>query len=360
MANRIPACLCIVITLLVFAPSVQSEPAKRLNFFHSSHSETDDPFSEYLAAVLRKKGYKVDWNQQIIIGSPISWRIFGGKDQAEFAGYRQGKNKGGATGLDVVRELRKPDRYDILLLAEGNGLIAQVRWNDTHRMLKHFHDRLTEGNPQALTYFIEPWEGFKSKAEPEPWIELTKMSTMVWGCTVKRVNVSLAHEGRPEAIASLPLAAALAYLIERTALNTEPALSAEGREATVSRFFDDDVHLTPLGFYYVALAAFAGLTGEATSGAWAPPGVTAQQAAALQKIVDSFYEDRKKNYTALDLPACRQLMADSFCAKWNDYVPGKWVKKEYDCAEYFTKPESPFHFDPEKDKGIWLPAPPVQ
>lgn len=348
------------------ATSHAAEPAKRLNFFHSSHSETDDPFADHLAAVLRGRGYGVDWNQQIIIGSPISWRIFADKPRTAFAGYRMGKNRNGAQGLDVVGELARAGHYDVLLLAEGHNTVAVLRWHETHRMIRQFHDRHVDGNPKGTTYLIEPWESIKDKSEPEPWVALEGEATKLWGCVVDRVNLGLAHEGRKDRVVALPLAASLAHLVGRAAVGSVPGLSASSRKATMDLLFQDDVHLAPLGRYYIVLVTFAALTGEPAVGAWRPAQVTAAQAEALQRVADEFLAQRKASYTQPNLAACRRLMADSFCARWNAYVPSKWVSRSNDCAEFFSsqshaterfQSRTPFHFDPATEKGYWLPRP---
>ena len=346
--------------------AVSAEPAKRLNFFLSSHSETDDPFGGYLAAVLKSKDYQTNWNQQIIVGSPIGWRIFADKDRSMFAGYRQGKNRDGATGLDVVEELRQPDRYDVLLLAEGHNTVAVLRWHETQRMLRNFHDRLVAGNPKGTTYLIEPWESFKDKSDPKPWMALERDASKIWGCVVERVNLGLAHERREDRVASLPLAAALVDLVDRAVLGTVPGLSRDSQAATMDALFIDDVHPTKLGLYYVALATFVGTTGQSAVGAWHPNTMSPEEAEALQKIVDEFFEQRKTSYEQPDLAACRRLMADSFCEQWNAYVPNEWVGPSHDCVQYFDRESyvtelfdtaNPLYFDPAKEDGYWLPDP---
>jgi hypothetical protein len=368
--SRFPslAIAAVVMTGLLWGcvSAVSAEPAKRLNFFLSSHSETDDPFGDYLAAVLKSKGYLANWNQQIIIGSPIEWRIFADKDRSTFAGYRQGKNRDGATGLDVVKELGQPDRYDVLLIAEGHNTVAVLRWHETERTVRSFHDRLVAGNPKGTTYLIEPWESFKEKSKPEPWMALERDATKIWGCVVERVNLGLAHEGREDRVASLPIAAALVHLVDRAALGTVPGLTRGSQDATMDALFKDDVHPTHLGLYYVALATFVGTTGQSAVGAWHPPAVSLEEAEALQKIVDEFFEQRKTSYEQPDLAGCRRLMADSFCERWNAYVPNKWVGPSHDCVQFFDRESyvtelfdkaNPLYFDPAKEEGYWLPAP---
>lgn len=357
--------LCVIVTA---APmQAFAKQAKQLRFFNSGHSLNDDPFPGYLAAIAKSKGYAVDWEQQLVVGSPIGWRVYADNpDKSQFAGYRIGKNRHDRQGMDVIKELRRKDAYDALIIAEGHNTVAVLRWHQTHRFLRHFHDRLVEGNPSGTTYLYEPWESMRDKLTPAPWMALERDASKIWSCVTDRINKSLDLVGRKDRVANLPIGAAVVELVDRATNGTVAGVTGKSLSDTMNRIFLDDVHLTPMGLYYSALVSFAGITGEDVKGVWQPSNITKQQATSLQEVATAFHEYRRTTYQQPDLAGCRRLMTDSFCKRWNDYVPSKWVGPVNDCESFFSHQSyepanfesyNPLHFDPSEREDYWLPAP---
>lgn len=350
----------------------KSEPAtpsgKAFNFFISGHSLNDNPLPEYLAALAGGQGYKPRWNQQMVVGSPIGWRTWGGK--GNWTGYREGKNANGQNNMDVVRELRErrgPDAYQALIVAEGHNTLAIVRWHEPARYLRHFHELLIEGNPSGKTYLYEPWEDITDLANPTPWIKLERDASKVWSCVVDRINMSLEHEGRPDRVGSLPIGSGLTTLVERATTEKLPGISGATVTETMKRIFHDNVHLNRIGIYYAALLTYMGVTGETPSKFWQPPGITNEQAASLQQVALQFHRSSVQAKRPMALQDCRRLLLDTFCDDWNRYVPSKWVGPVHDCKPYFARTNmaverfetpNPFVFDPQSDAAYWHKPPP--
>ncbi len=344
-------------------PSAERKP---LNYFISGHSLTDNPLPQFIAGIALGHGLQPRWNQQVLVGSPISWRTWGGK--GSWQGYREGKNANDRKGLDLLREFRErrgAEAYQSLIIAEGHNTAAVLRHHDTVRYLRHFHERLIEGNPAGTTFLYEPWESIVDLANPGPWINLERDASKIWGCVVDRVNISLAHEGRPDRIKTLPIGAGLTTLIEEATKAPLAGISGATATDTVKVILIDDVHLTRVGLYYAALLTYMGITGEQAIGAWHPPVVTPEQAKSLQQVAQKFHDARALQ-PKTTLHDCRRLMANSFCDDWNRYVPSKWVGPVHDCKPYFSRETSarekfgaqnPRVFDAATDASYWLPAP---
>lgn len=338
--------------------------SKPFNFFVSGHSLNDNPFAQYLAGLARGQGYEPRWNQQIVIGSPIGWRTWGGK--GNWSGYREGKNANDRRDMDVVRELREkrgPDSYQFLIVAEGHNTAAILRWHQPARFLRHFHERLVEGNPAGKTFLYEPWESVTDLSNPAPWIKLERAASKTWGCVVDRINMSLEHEGRSDRVAALPIGSGLTTLIERAQGERLPGISGATTLDTMKRIFHDDVHLTRPGIYYAALLTYIGVTGETPSAFWHPPEVTKEQAASLSSVAMQFYRSHGQA-SRPKLEDCRKLMLESFCDDWNSYVPSKWVGPVRDCKPFFARSNTaierfeyanPFVFDAKSDASYWFP-----
>jgi len=359
----------------------QPSPAKTkvLRLFISGHSLTDQPMPDFLDAIASSLNTPLQWNRQYVVGSSIAARTKG-KNQGEgtWAGYRSGFNRTGE-GLDVLAELRKPQTvsdgaYDALLITEQHGLLGSLTWHDTTRYLRHFHERLIEGSPQAKTYFYESWLSLNDKSDPRRWIAYERAASPIWQCIATRVNVSLQAEGRADRIASVPVGAAMAHLVERA---IEPAglpgISLGTTRQTVDSIIADDVHPTPLGSYYSALVSYAVLFGRTPVGAWHPQAVSEKQAIALQKVAGDFVNHYASTNVPLTLDNCQETLRSTFISTYWGYVRDTYWRREGNAlSAYFQWAKSvlqwqwrmrkntrdnPFYFEPQTDHTYWLPAP---
>lgn len=354
-------------------------PRSSARIFISGHSLTDRPLPDQLAAVADSLETPALWERQYIVGSSIRRRTRGETDAPSvWAGYREGYNRHGE-GLDVVAELRRPsvhpDRpYDVLLITEQHGLLGTLIWNDTVRHLRHYHERFIEGNPRGQTYFYESWISLDDKDRPERWIAYERAASPVWQCIATRINVSLQAEGRSDRIVSLPAGRALAELLAR-ALQPPgvPGLSGPTARDAVDRLIKDDVHLTPLGSYYLALVSYAAIYERSPVGAWAPEGTDPALARALQTLAWDFVSGYYRSYRPISLAQCRQYLQDGFIGLYWAYVrDAYWRRETHFLAAYFrwarhlltwrhrlsrSDERNPFHHDPATDAGHWW-APP--
>jgi hypothetical protein len=351
----------------------------KAHIFFSGHSLTDQPLPNYLAALAQSLGTPARWNRQYVFGSSIQQRTRGlNANEAQWLGYHQGDNREGRD-LNVIDELRHPktiggDRYDVLIVTELNHLLGSMIWFDTVGYLRHFHERLIEGNPQATTYFFESWISVNDKNDPARWIAYERAASPVWQCVVQRINTSLAAEGRSDRIRSLPAGLALATLVERAIVSPGlPGLSGSGTSETMDAFFRDDVHLTELATYYVAAVSYATIYRRNPIGGWAPPGVSREQATVLQGVAWDFVTNYLANSQPMSVEACRGYLADSFISTYWTYVRdvvwrkdhnvlwayAQWVRHLWNWRCRFSRDsaDNPLHFDPKADQKRWYPAP---
>ncbi len=346
------------------------------NLFVSGHSLIDKPIPDYLAAIAGSLGIPMDWNRQYMVGSSISNRTRGRPPNATpWLGYRSGMNRTGEN-LDVIKELENPktvigNRYHALLITEQHGLLGSLTWHDTVRHLRHFHDRLIKGNPEATTYFYEPWISLDSKADPSRWIAYEKAASPIWQCVVTRINTSLKGEGRSDRIISIPVGAAFANLVEvALSPNGLPSITLDTRPLTISSLIHDDVHPTKLGGYYAALISFSTIFKKSPVGAWHPADISALQAAALQDQAWKFVSNYLSTNIPLSLQGCSEVLRNSFIGLYWTYVRDTYWKKEtnqvtayYRWAKHMlqwqskvrsTSYSNPFHYDPATDANFWL------
>lgn len=315
-------------------PEGQKSKSMRIpeRIFVSGHSLTNEPIPSDLAAIAAGFGHKVWWNRQYLEGSSIKQRSRGDAEGASpWTGYAKGIDYKNAP-IDVLAELRRPAHhpdqpYDTLLITEQHGVLSSLVWQDTPTHLRDFHDRFIALNPDGVTYFYESWLSLDSKADPRRWIAYERAAAPVWRCVVAQTNAALAAEGRRDRIISLPAALALAGLIERaTQGGGVPGITRESVQATVGSIVEDQVHLTRLGNYYMALVTFAYMFPQSPRGAWHPAEVTPQQAAALQEIAASISAESLP--PPMSIEDCRDYVRRSFMWTYLSYFGETFWRSE--------------------------------
>jgi hypothetical protein len=291
--------------------------------FVSGHSLTDDPLAELVGEVARSLDADYGYNQQIGIGSPIRVRTRGPDASAtDWPGYSRGKNRSGSN-MDVVAELREPrtlgdgERYDTLLITERHDLLGVVEYEDTVAYLRHFHDRLIEGNPRGRTLFFHSWWELDRSA-PEAWIAYEKKALTAWDCVTSKVNLTLEAEGRADRVTSLPAAGALVALVERVLAGEVRGLDEGSPRERLDGIFRDDVHLRPLGVYYMALVVYAAVYGQSPVGAATAEDVSEETAADLQRIAGDYVRENfgRPGAGARSMPSCRALVSEELCGPY--------------------------------------------
>ncbi len=335
------AALCLTCTVASAAAGTGlASPASSARIFFSGHSLLDNPMPDFVAEIAQSQGQELEWNQQNVEGSPIRLRTWG---DGNWAGYRQGKNRVGH-GLEVIQELRSPRtlspgaRYDTLIITERHDLIGSVQWEDSVGFLRHFHDRIIEGNPQGRTYLYHTWLDL-DKANPAPWIDYEKKALVAWECVASRVNLSLQAEGRSDRVVPLPGGAALVDLVERMNAGQVRGITGSTPQK-LDALFRDDVHLTPLGAYYLAAVHYASVYRRSPVGAAGPPGAHPDTVRDLQTIAWNFtraYYEQPAPGTRT-MAECREHIAQDVC-------PGFWSLlgepgKASDCRNLFGNASS--------------------
>jgi len=368
MRPALALALSIALLIATVSADAQTAPSRPTRVFVSGHSLTDLPMPTYLERIASSLGTPLDWNRQYMVGSAIKHRARGRGNETGWAGYAQGDNKTGS-GMDVLRELRT-NPYDVLLITEQHGVIDSLLSHDAVRHLRHYHDRFIDGNARGRTFFYEPWLGIPGRTELRRWIDYERASAPLWQCIVTRVNRSLEAEGRSDRVTSLPVGLALAELMEQASRGAVEGLSGATPDDTIGRIFHDNVHLTPLGAYYVSLATYAGVFERSPVGAWVPEGVSAVQAAALQRIAGSATARLRAERKPLSPEACSALLRGPFVGTYlahfrDDYWAQQqgnalrltWRRWKGEIRTRWTLwRQDPLAWD-TTDRGYWFPPP---
>jgi hypothetical protein len=277
-----------------------------VRLFISGHSLTDQPFPDHLAAIGQSLGTPLDWRRQYLEGSSILAR---------------------SADLDTVA--RDFEGCDALVITEQHGVLGGLIWNDTVRCLRTYHDRFIAANPRGVTYFYEPWLGVSDLDDPRRWIAYERAAAPIWRGIVTRVNLSLEAEGRSDRIVPLPAASALAALVERA---TSPqgviGLSGASTRETLRRLFADDVHLTGLGSYFMALVTYVAVLGRSPIGAEAPNGVPIDRSRALQQFASEFMAADHDRNAPWPMERVRRYLLQEFNGLYWAYVRDVYFRRD--------------------------------
>jgi hypothetical protein len=119
----------------------------------------------------------------------------------------------------------------------------------------------------------------------------------------------------------------MAFLVERIqADNALPGIETGRAGRLIDLFLADEVHPTPLGFFYIALVNYLALSG-AEPASLEPllreslvPAVSPAQAQTLLKVAAEFLESRAADRTALDAAGCRRFLEQSFIDDYWTYT----------------------------------------
>jgi len=310
------------LSALTIGWSIQSQatpaptPRESAHVFISGHSLTHNPLGEWVGEIAEslKKEYK--FNQHLIGGSPIRVRTAGMEwNVTSWPGYRGGDNYRGKD-LDVISELKSPKtigknaKYDTLVITERHDLLNTLLWEETIPLLRHYHDRLIAGNPDARTFFYQGWLDINKK-DPSMWITHTTNDLFAWECASTKANLTLAADGRKDRIYTLPTGAALVELVKRI-MNNEVAGIKGSTQEKLDVIFQDNVHMTYTGYYYISLVTYSAIYQSSPVGADVLADVNTETGKALQQIAWNFI----KNYYSQPEPGthtmeeCRTQMVE--------------------------------------------------
>lgn len=184
---------------------------------------------------------------QIINGAPLRFNL---------------QNGAGAEGVDARAELAKGDTR-VLILTEAIPLAEHLKWNDTSGSIAAWAELAKAGNPDVRVFVYETWHSRKSgpgtEIEGDPgagvaWRDRLTVDLPLWEGAVRDAQAKGAD------VALIPAGQAMARLHDAVAAGTVPGITS------MDTFFEDDIHLSDRGRYFVALVHLAAITGTSPEG----------------------------------------------------------------------------------------------
>ncbi|MEP5729185.1 MAG: hypothetical protein ABJL67_07395 [Sulfitobacter sp.] len=184
---------------------------------------------------------------QITNGAPLKYN-WENSDTAEGADARVVLPEGGVTHL---------------ILTEAVPLENHLKWSETGVYVQAFAGLATAANPDVRIYVQETWHSLKSGTGQEvaydekadiPWRARLDQDLKAWEGIVADVAAGLRADTAQ--VALIPAGQALARLYDEIVAENVPGLS------DIATLFDDDIHLSDTGHYFVAMVQYATLTGQ--------------------------------------------------------------------------------------------------
>jgi hypothetical protein len=336
-------------------------PRDHVRAFYSGHSLSEG-VPEVVEQIARSLGHRLDFEAQILGYSLLRERTKGEVPSAsEWPGYRAGHNRGSA-GLNVAEELRQPrrlapgDKYDVLVVTERHDLPAIARTERTAFYLTDMAKHLLIGNPDAEVLLYHTWLHVDPDA-PWPWIDYERAVSPMWECIASRANLDLPARGDVPRVRVLPGGGALAELVAALWDGKVPGVAASAPGARVRLLFSDNVHMSDVGRYFIALVHYAVLFGRNPGGAAIPTPLPPETGRYMQTLAWQYvvsYGQRANAAVRRDMATCRTLMQKEVCPAYAAFRQSKGVpvlailKRQFDtycCRREYADahdPENPF------------------
>jgi hypothetical protein len=143
--------------------------------------------------------------------------------------------------------------YPVVVLTEMVELRDAIRWHDSGHYLAQWAARARAANPDVRLYLYETWHRLD---DPAGWeARVAADLPALWEAEVLRPAVALAG-----VIHVIPGGQVMAAMVAEAEAGRLPGIA--GRQD----FFSDDIHLTDLGAYAIALAHYAVIYGRSPVG----------------------------------------------------------------------------------------------
>jgi hypothetical protein len=334
-------------------------PRDHVRAFYSGHSLSEG-VPEVVEQIARSLGHRLNFELQVLGYSLLRQRTKGEVASAsEWPGYRAGQNRGSA-GLNVAEELRQPrrlapgDKYDVLVVTERHDLPAVARKERTAFYLTDMAKHLLAGNPDAEVLLYHTWLQMDLDA-PKPWIDYERAVAPMWECIASRANLDLPARVDGPRVRVLPGGGALAELTAALWDGRVPGVAASAPGTRVRLLFSDNVHMSEIGRYFIALVHYAALFGRSPEGAAIPTLLAPETGRYMQTLAWQYavsYGQRANAAARRDMATCRTLMQNEVCPAFGAFRHGTGVlatlKRQFDtysCRREYADahdPENPF------------------
>lgn len=255
-----------------------TSPIKSARVFYFGHSLVGHDLPQMLGAFAKARGKEYAVQGQVGWGTPLmSHSRWEGKFEGAFVplGFPD-ELPGTLLFREDGRTALASGKYDAVVFTETNGFVQgkpgdwKLNCDPNHPFggctvehLGKLVSRAREHNPNVRTYFYTNWKDFAELGGMEAWIRDIRAHQGWWDHVAELVDNELKTDGvKSPPLTVIPTALVLAKIVEQA---RGGALADYGLRDH-SPLFSDNVHLTRLGFYIVAVTHYAAIFRESPVG----------------------------------------------------------------------------------------------
>ncbi len=273
------------VALLSFGPTVQAQDLKA---FYIGHSLSDQ-IAEMVKSLTDDAGETTfDWAYQSIPGASLQWQ-WGRMAEEDYTAFPPHIYP----FYDPTNGLPAGD-FDVLVMVDS----VPRHWTEwgietTYHYASLFLDYAQTNSPGIRVYLYEPWHcilsgtptGCDWDIDSSPWRQRLIDDLPMWESAVDYLNT---HMAPTHPVRLIPGGQGLARLYDAIAADEVPGITS------IEDLFDDDIHLTDVGKYYIACIHYAALHDQSPVGltnqlqnTWGgdfDPAPTPEQAAVFQAL----------------------------------------------------------------------------
>lgn len=215
--------------------------ALSLSVFFIGHSLVSPDLPAMLRSLAKTEKLDGAIDYQVINGAPLKWNW---------------DNASTAEGIDG-RVALSSGRYDVVVMTEAIALKDHIEYSDSKGYALRWYELAVSGNPKARVYMYETWHG-REGGDQEFWRKRLDQDLALWEGVVDAVN-GARRQGAPEMLI-IPAGQGLARLSDEVAAGRVPDIGA------MSDLFADDIHLTEVGKYFIAMIHYAAIYQKSPEG----------------------------------------------------------------------------------------------
>ncbi|MCK6550885.1 hypothetical protein L6R52_33920 [Myxococcota bacterium] len=263
-------------------PAVDGGQRTRARPYFIGHSLVNHDMPAMVQDIARGLGMDHVYDVQVKNGTVlrVAWDEVNPPGEGRAADGEDGRPNTGLRLPGVARNALPTGQFDVVVMTELGPIDNHVTWNCTAAYALEFYNLAVRANPETQVYYYETW-GFHTDADYQGFIARSR--EVIYEYVIDGVNNPSVPPRRPagngncphpsppatrepgKPMLMIPAGRGMALLDAAIQAGTVPGITSR------SQLFRDQIHLTDLGNYFVALVQYATIYGRDPAGATNAP-----------------------------------------------------------------------------------------